>query len=155
MEAIYFFSKNDAFYELSNFSPYGFEDQGVFWRTVEHYYQAQKVIGTAAAGYRERIRRASTPKQAKELGNSRTYPLRDDWEEVKERVMRYGLGKKFQNPQLKKLLLSTGDTPLFENSPFDSYWGLGKYGAGQNRLGTLLMELRASLAVREESCTRT
>ncbi len=153
MKPIYFFSKNDAWYELSNFSPHGFEDQGSYWPTVEHYYQAQKFLGSGNAAYRERIRLAPTAKQAKELGQARTHPLRKDWEAVKEQVMRFALRKKFQKPELRCLLLSTGRAPLCENSPFDHYWGLGKHGAGRNRLGILLMELRASFAAKEENCT--
>lgn len=154
MKPIYFFSKNDAWYEFSNFSPHGFEDQGAYWQTVEHYYQAQKFDGVEHAAYREQIRLAPTPKSAKDLGHARTPPLRSDWEQVKEQVMRHALRKKFQNPELKKMLLSTGDAPLCEKSPFDHYWGMGKHGAGRNRLGILLMELRASFAAKEEHCTR-
>jgi predicted NAD-dependent protein-ADP-ribosyltransferase YbiA (DUF1768 family) len=35
----------------------------------------------------ELIREASTPKQARSLGQSRTFPLRADWDEVREEVM--------------------------------------------------------------------
>ena len=86
--SIYFFSKNDPYYEFSNFSPYGFEEQDGYWATVEHFYQAQKFEGPEFGSYRERIRLASSPKQAKELGHSRGHPLRTDWEEVKERMLR-------------------------------------------------------------------
>lgn len=74
---IYFFTKNDRFYELSNFAPFGFEEDGAYWRTVEHYFQAQKFED---ADHRERIRRAHSPKQAKDLGQSRALPIRRDWE---------------------------------------------------------------------------
>ncbi len=39
----------------------------------------------------------------------------------------------------------TGDEPLLEDSPEDFLWGTGRDGSGQNRLGVLLMELRAQL----------
>jgi hypothetical protein len=35
--------------------------------------------------------------------------------------------------------------PLVEASPFDAYWGCGRSGKGKNRLGQLLMQVRAKL----------
>ena len=139
VEPIYFFTKNDPYYELSNFSPYGFEDEGVYWPTVEHYFQAQKFND---AVHQERIRLAYSPKQAKSLGQSRAIPIRSDWESVKEDVMRHALLKKFAHPKMKTLLLGTQKRELIEKSPFDTYWGSGQYGTGKNRLGLLLMEVR-------------
>jgi predicted NAD-dependent protein-ADP-ribosyltransferase YbiA (DUF1768 family) len=34
---------------------------------------------------------------------------------------------------------------IVENSPFDDYWGCGKDGSGQNKLGQILMEVRELL----------
>lgn len=142
---IYFFTRNDPYFELSNFAPYGFEEDGLNWPTVEHYFQAQKFAGAESAAHRERIRTAHSPKDAKTLGQSRALPLRPDWEAVKEEIMRHALRQKFAQPELRALLLGTGRRPLIENSPFDRYWGIGKDGSGRNRLGVLLMELRAEL----------
>ena len=43
------------------------------------------------------------------------------------------------------LLLETEARELIENAPSDYYWGCGQTGTGKNRLGHLLMELRAAL----------
>jgi ribA/ribD-fused uncharacterized protein len=59
--------------------------------------------------------------------------------------MSKALRAKFAAPALKTLLLSTGERPLVEDSPYDRYWGAGKDGRGKNRLGALLMELRDEL----------
>jgi len=60
--------------------------------------------------------------------------------------MRRALRAKFtQHPDLRTLLLGTGDEEIVENAPGDYYWGCGKDGSGKNRLGALLMELRAEL----------
>jgi ribA/ribD-fused uncharacterized protein len=54
--------------------------------------------------------------------------------------------KKFQtHRQLHDLLLGTGDEELIENAPSDYYWGCGKDGTGQNKLGHILMRVRAEL----------
>lgn len=148
-EAICFYSKTNDYYELSNFSPHGFPLEGVYWPTVEHYFQAQKFPSDPA--YREKIRQARTPKEAKSLGRSRKIPLRLDWEEIKEDVMRKGLRAKFTaHRELAELLLRTGERELIENAPSDYYWGCGDNGSGKNRLGVLLMELRAALRFEAE-----
>ena len=97
---IYFFSKLDEYYELSNFSPHGFEEDGVYWPTVEHYFQAQKF---STMEHRERIRKAGSPKQAKSLGQSRRHPIHDNWAEVRDDVMRRALERKFAHPSGRSL----------------------------------------------------
>ncbi|HEU5383529.1 MAG TPA: NADAR family protein [Ktedonobacteraceae bacterium] len=53
---------------FSNFSRHGIEIDGVWWPTVEHYFQAQKFAGTA---YVAQIQRALTPQKAAEMGRNR------------------------------------------------------------------------------------
>lgn len=142
-EPIYFYTKNDPFYELSNFAPFGFECDGVYWPTVEHFFQAQKFLDPE---HRERIRRASSPRDARALGQSRAIPIRADWEAAREDVMYQALRLKFRRPELTALLLGTMGRPLVEASPFDHFWGAGQDGSGQNRLGRLLERLRQDLA---------
>jgi hypothetical protein len=117
----------------------------VCWPTVEHYFQAQKFLDPEMADYRERIRNAASLKDARVLGPTEKLPLRPDWEQVKEDVMRHALRRKFENLELGALLLSTGTRLLMEDSPYDTYWGSGKNGKDRNRLGVLLMELREEL----------
>jgi N-glycosidase YbiA len=128
---------------FSNFSHHGFTLDDLYWPTSEHYFQAQKFVGTEFA---EQVRLAPGPMAAARLGRKRSFPLRPDWTEVRDDVMRRALHAKFtQHPDLRTLLLSTGDAELIENSPIDWYWGCGKDGTGTNRLGQLLMELRDRL----------
>lgn len=73
--------------------------------------------------YQDRIRTTATPGSAKKLGRSRAFPLRKDWEEVKEAVMMEGLRAKFiQNNEFRKELLATGSRPLVERTRGDYYW---------------------------------
>lgn len=140
---IYFYSKTKTYFEFSNFSPHGFELDGLRWPTVEHYFQAQKFPGSPHA---EAIRTSKTPGKAKHLGRSRDFPLRGDWDDVKEAVMKQALATKFcTHRDLRDLLLGTGDEPLVEQAPGDSYWGNGRDGQGNNRMGILLMEVREEL----------
>lgn len=145
---IYFYSQRDEPYGcFSNFSNHGFILDDLWWATNEHYFQAQKFAGNPDV---EKIRLARSPKEAAHMGRDRRRPLRRDWEQVKEEIMLKGLRCKFQtHAEIKKILLSTGDEFLVENSPIDYYWGCGQDGSGKNRLGFLLMLLREELLLND------
>jgi len=149
MEPIYFYSNTKDIYKtLSNFyfSPIKINDK--IYNTVEHYFQSQKFLDEA---YSEKIRLATTPKQAKFLGSNIKVKLRDDWEKIKIDIMYKGLSQKFtQHEDLKKILLSTNPRNLVENSKYDSFWGQGSDGSGQNMLGKLLVKLRSEFLKSEK-----
>lgn len=143
MDPIKFYSTGDAFGEFSNFSAHPFRINNKTWPTTEHYFQAQKFPGTP---HEEEIRKVASPMVAARMGRARSRPLRRDWEQVKEDIMRQALEAKFtQHPALRSLLLSTGEAKLIEHTRNDRYWGDGGDGTGKNRLGHLLMELREKL----------
>lgn len=145
--AIWFYSTTDTHGCFSNFSRHPFELDGKRWPTSEHYFQAQKFAGTP---HEEQVRRAKTPKEAARLGRDRSLPLRRDWESVKDDVMRRAVLRKFEmHDDIRAILLSTGEEELIENAPNDYYWGCGSDGSGKNRLGQILMEVRAILRDRE------
>ena len=76
--------------------------------------------------------------------------LREDWDLVKDNVMRRAVYQKFsQNPSLKKTLIETGKKLLFEHTHRDDYWADGHplknpnvHGNGKNMLGIILEEIR-------------
>lgn len=143
---IYFYSTTGPYGCFSNFSRHSFSLDGKRWPTSEHYFQAQKFAGTE---YAEKIRIASTPRLAAQLGRSRSVPIRVDWEDVKLEIMRRAVLCKFEtHADIQEILLSTGDEDLIENSPVDFFWGCGKDGSGQNKLGLILMETRTLLRAR-------
>lgn len=142
-QVINFYSVSDEFGEFSNFAPYPVRIDGVIWPTSEHYFQAQKFQDKE---HQASIRKARSPMQAARLGRSRRRPLRKDWEAVKVAIMRIAVLEKFkQHENLRKLLLSTGDSKIVEHTDNDSYWGDGGDGSGKNMLGRLLMEVRGRL----------
>lgn len=150
METINFYHLREAYGAFSNFSAHPVFLKETIWPTAEHYFQAQKFAGTE---HEERIRLASSPMIAARMGRDRAKPLRPNWESVKEEIMRQALRAKFtQHGNLRELLLRTGETALVEHTRNDRYWGDGGDGSGLNRLGALLMELRAAL--RRESTPR-
>ena len=143
MKKILFYRVNEPHGEFSNFSPHPIELKGMVWPTSEHYFQAQKFAGTE---HEEAVRLAKSPMVAARMGRSRERPLRAHWETVKDDIMREALLAKFtQHAALRSLLLETDDAEIVEHTKNDRYWGDGGDGSGLNRLGQLLMELRAQL----------
>jgi N-glycosidase YbiA len=49
------------------------------------------------------------------------------------------------HPELKTMLLATGDEEIAEANPADSYWGVGRDGDGLNTLGKIMTRIRAEL----------
>jgi N-glycosidase YbiA len=148
MPVLFYSPREKPYGCLSNFSPHGVELDGAWWPSVEHYFQGQKHAGTP---YAEEIRTAHTPKDAKNKGHDRRRPLRGDWEQVKDDVMRRAVLRKFEtHEEIRGVLLSTGDELVIENAPSDYYWGCGADGSGQNKLGRVLMEIRTILRDRAD-----
>ena len=140
---INFYSTTGEYGCFSNFSRHAVFLKGKRWPTSEHYFQAQKFAGTP---HEEGVRACKRPAEAAAMGRDRKLPLRRDWESVKEGVMADALRAKFtQHEELKAILLDTGDAVLVEHTANDNYWGDGGDGSGKNRLGHLLMQLRAEL----------
>ncbi len=148
METIKFYSITDEFGYFSNFSYHEIHLDNEQWKTVEHYFQAQKFTKKE---YRKKIKQANSPMLAAILGRSRKQKLRKDWDSIKIQVMRKALHAKFsQHRELKDLLLSTGNAKLVESTLNDSFWGDGGNGKGKNMLGQLLMELRQNIYENEK-----
>lgn len=143
---IYFYKVNEPYGCFSNFSPHGISLQGRDWRTVEHYYQAQKFVGTPDAQLIEVIYAAPTPEEAAALGRDRTRLVRPDWEQVKTQVMRAAVFTKFlTHADIQAILISTDNQLIVEDSPCDYFWGCGEDQTGDNHLGKILMSVRQEI----------
>lgn len=134
-------SFRDENYFLSNMYPCKIAYNGLTYLNAEAAFQASKVLDdamkkdfTLVSGY-----------NAKRLG--RIVKLRSDWEDVKVEIMKEILEIKFQNPDLKKKLLNTGDSYITEGNMWnDTFWGADVHtGKGENVLGNLLMEIRSKI----------
>lgn len=145
--AIYFYKADAPYGCFSNFSPHPITLEGVFWLTVEHFYQSRKFVGTPAATETiALIQRAVTPDAAAQLGRDPMRALRPDWDQVKWSIMYGAVWTKFQtHSDLATVLLNTEDQEIIEDSPRDYYWGCGADRTGQNQLGKILMQIRDRL----------
>ncbi|MBI1242901.1 NADAR family protein [Umezakia ovalisporum] len=143
---IYFYKVWQPYGCFSNFSRHSIQIQGTYWSTVEHYYQAQKFVGSVDAVIIPAIYAAETPEEAAALGRCSTRQVRPDWEIVKTQVMREAVLKKFlTHLDIQQVLLSTENETLVENSPNDYFWGCGADKNGENHLGKILMGVRAEI----------
>ena len=119
---------------------YEYED----WVTAEHAFQAAK---TQKPKEKLAVFRCKSPADARKRGrNSKQTTLRIGWDGYKRSIMKKIIQAKFSHPQLRGLLLATGDAELIEgNTHGDKYWGVCD-GEGENHLGKILMEVRDELA---------
>jgi ribA/ribD-fused uncharacterized protein len=125
--------------------PFSFEDRE--YPTAEHAYQAGKPSKQVV---REWILSAPSPSLlAMAAHGLYSWDIVPNWSRVKFDRMRAVLRAKFtQHPDLRDLLLSTGNMRLVEvgrtSNAVNRTWGEVN-GKGKNMLGVLLMELRAEL----------
>jgi ribA/ribD-fused uncharacterized protein len=130
---------------LSNFYPATVEFEGVTYPSVEHAYQSAKTLNMDE---RRRIAAIVDPADAKRAGRALN-PQRPDWEQVKFLVMEQCVRYKFSHSNaLRAKLLATGSAILEEGNNWnDRIWGIcpPNSGDGENRLGKILMKVRAEL----------
>lgn len=111
------------------------------YETVEHWFQANKAT---TLEQHEQVRTAFSPGRAKQIGQ--TVDLWENWDEIKYGVMLTGLRHKFADPRWAKVLDSTGNRYIAEDSPTDAIWGIYNPErddfTGYNLLGIGLMEIR-------------
>jgi ribA/ribD-fused uncharacterized protein len=141
-DRVLFYRVDEPYGFMSNFARYPIHVDGREWSTSEHYFQAQKFAGRPEE---EQVRASPSARDAARLG--RTLPgLRRDWDAVKDEVMLRALKAKFtQHAELRAQLVATGDSVIVEHTSNDAYWADGGDGSGLNRLGVLLMQVRAEL----------
>jgi ribA/ribD-fused uncharacterized protein len=143
---IYFYKVDAPYGCFSNFSPHAIELAGQKWATVEHYYQAQKFLGTEYENLMVQIHAAPTPERAAKIGRNPQYQPHPDWDWCKCEVMYAAIFQKFSTHlDIQQILLSTLDAELVEDSPVDYFWGCGIDRTGINYLGRILMQVRAEL----------
>lgn len=127
---------------LSNFEPVEIIHQEIKYPSVEHFYQAMK---TKDLKTRNKIASLPYAGQAKKYGAK--LDVRSDWDDIKVKIMYYGLKQKFKKEPFRSLLLDTGDQHIQEGNWWgDNWWGVDlKTNEGKNVLGKLLMKIRTKL----------
>lgn len=148
--AVVFLRTKEAFGGLSNMaSGFPLRVNGARISTSEALYQACRFP------HRPEVQRLVIEQTSPMTAKMKTKPhrgdTRPDWDRVRTKVMRWCLRVKLaQNyANFSRLLLSTGERPIVEESRKDDFWGAkpvdGGRLVGMNVLGRLLMELRKEL----------
>ena len=145
---IYFKGEHSPF---SNFYPCdrlkAFDNE---FRSLEHAYQYRQALHYNDEKSAALIKVALDGRAAKRVSKRvfRSPHLADDWNGKRLTVMRELLRAKAEvSEALRTALADSGDSLLVEDVPSqDGFWGRGFRDAGENHLGRLLMELRATVA---------
>jgi ribA/ribD-fused uncharacterized protein len=126
---------------LSNFFPVQIEYEGLTYPSVEHAYQAGKLINIED----RKLFLIMSAGQAKKLW--RNYPTYNLTEEFRLNLMYQLLSIKFNQEPFKSLLIATGDCYIQEGNRFgDTFFGYClKTNQGKNHLGQMIMNIRKKL----------
>lgn len=141
-DAVYFFTT--AYEPLNNWSAHKIEIWGQSFPTLEHAFHYKKFTDTRPE-IAEAILRAPSPWAAMQIERKNKASRRAEWQEVKLAVMEELVRAKVaQNDDVRERLLSTGTKNIYENSPWDDFWGYAD-GKGRNNMGKILMRIRREL----------
>lgn len=150
MKEIRFYRANEKPYgAFSNLFRRSIVFENTTFATAEHAYQAGKARRPEV---REWLMAAPSPALlAMAAHGLYQWDITPAWSRVKFDRMRAVLRAKFsQHADLSDLLLSTGEARLVESATVDNavnrLWGEVEGKGGQNMLGTMLMEIRETLA---------
>ena len=117
---------------LSSFYPHPFRLPRLdhLFPTAEHAFQCAKAV--SVLDY-QKILKAPTAAAAKRAG--RSAGCREDWEQIRHRVMLDVLLAKFASPAMAVRLAATGDAVLVEGNTWgDDHWGAVTFESGLTRL---------------------
>jgi predicted NAD-dependent protein-ADP-ribosyltransferase YbiA (DUF1768 family) len=109
--------------------------EGIEYPSLEHYHLSMKIKSDQQVNgsfisfidCRELISKMKNINDVRFL--IRNFKIRKDWDNVKSEIIKWGIIEKFNNEDLKKMLIETGDTELLDEDNFGNY----------------LMEIRESL----------
>ncbi len=133
------------YYPLDNFAPFQVVWLGRRWATSEYAYQSAKFFETAPE-VAEAIADCFSPHDALKMAMANKDKVQPNWDEVKVPIMEtICRAKLLQNQYIKDKLELTGDIPIVEDSPKDSFWGWGPDRQGRNELGKIWEKLREEL----------
>lgn len=156
VDTIYFYGEKNLHGYMSNFYKSDFVDSdGNRFCCSEQYlmYMKAKTFEPNNIVLLNKILAETSATKIKQYGRMVKNYVDDVWNEIRYGVMVNGLRLKFsQNPQLKQLLIGTGNKILYEASKYDKIWGIGFSPQdaintnpqlfGRNLLGQALMEVR-------------
>jgi len=154
--SVVFMKTKEAFGGLSNMAGgFPLKVNGIRIHTSEALYQSCRFPHMPEV--QRAILAQTSPMTAKMKGKPHRSNSRQDWDQVRVKIMRWCLRVKLAQNYFKfsSLLMETGERPIVEESRRDDFWGAKPIDKqtlfGMNVLGRLLMELREEIKIRERA----
>ncbi len=156
-EAIFFHLPTEPYGFLSNWYPAKFVLNGIIFTSSEQYIMYRKCLLFGDNASAVAVLATDDPAEQQSIGRNASGFVNAIWDGMKQALDFHGLTAKFyQNEDLKKKLLDTGETYLVECAYQDRVWACGRrlvdeekrdisQWRGQNLLGFTLMEVRKAL----------
>lgn len=142
-DAVYFFTS--AFDPLNNWSAHQVRIWGQAFPTLEHGFHYKKFEADHPE-IAEQIMNAPSPWAAMQIDRQHKLERHSDWQDVKLGIMEELLRAKVdQNDDVRECLLATKNKTIYENSPWDDFWGYAD-GKGRNEMGKILMKVRKEIS---------
>lgn len=138
--SIYFFTV--PFEPLNNWSAHQVNIWGINFPTSEHAFQWKK-FSVIEPDIANKILSTGSPHAVFKISKANKDKKPTDWTEKKVMIMEEILRAKLeQHEDVQDALNRTGKREIIENSPVDSFWGIGPNKDGQNMLGNIWMKIR-------------
>ena len=157
---VFFWREEGPYGSFSQWYVAPFTVEGITYQTCEQYMMAKKALLFKDFENYILIINEKDPSKDKQYGRRVRNFESALWRSCNAEVIYHAnLAKFSQNPELKAVLLGTGDMPLAEASPADLNYGIGLEATdpraedsanwrGKNLLGETLMRVRRTLAGR-------
>lgn len=130
------------------------------FQSVEQYFSYCKAMMFGDRRTAQQILQHTSGRDLRRDGRSVTPFNAVRWGQISEQVLTTGMQAKFsQNPELRQMLLDTGDKTLIEGNGADRRYGAGiwtnrinsKNVPGENRQGQMLMAIRQDLVKQQQN----
>lgn len=148
-----FWNTSGEFGCFSNWKKSIFKVGEIEFYNMEQFIMYQKALLFGDVEVAEKILKEKNPKEIKKFGREVKNFNAEIWSRNLFHLCSVGMVEKFnQNPDMKNILISTGNKTIVEASPYDKIWGIGMSETdedilnmskwGENILGKMLCYTR-------------
>lgn len=154
VDAVYFWNADQPNGVFSQWYPRKFTANGKEYPTAEHYMMSAKASLFKDHEMEEKIRKELDPEKVRDLGRQIKNFDGQIWNKHKFDLVCDGNRAKFSDPELRTVMLDTGDRYMVEASPVDRIWGVGFVAEdapghldewGENLMGHVMMKVRSEI----------
>lgn len=153
-DAVYFWNADQPNGIFSQWYPKAFIADGKEYPTAEHYMMSAKASLFKDYEMEEKIRKELDPEKVRDMGRQIKNFDGKIWNKHKFDLVCAGNRAKFRDPELRSVMLATGNKFMVEASPVDRIWGVGFTAEeaprhvdawGENLMGHVMMKVRSEI----------